>query len=1220
MSSDSPLAGGRGDERGGASDGQLGPLMDEFVERYRRGERPGLTEFIARCPHLEADIRELFPALVAIEQADPGSSAARGQPIPERLGDFRIEREVARGGMGIVFKAVQESLGRTVALKVLPGLAMLNEQSRLRFQREARTASMLHHSNIVPVFSVGEHEGLMFYAMQFIEGRPLDGVLKELRRLRNTQASSRPPRGSPDEPAPSTRETTDESSAAMRQVATLVRTGLSEDREASSVTLPEFAAATSERDSSAHAIQSGNWTRLDSCTQSRQYWLGIAGIGVQAAEALAYVHGRGVLHRDIKPSNLLLDRHGTIWVVDFGLARTSQDGITESGDLVGTLRYMAPERFQSECDERSDIYSLGLLLYELLVLKPAFDEPDRARLIRLVTQCSPTPPRMIDPRIPRDLETIVLKAIAREPASRYQTARDLVRDLECFRSSRPIIAKRISSVRRVWLWCRRNPVVAMLLLAVLLLTASSVVASFLLRNEQVATVQNLNRALEAESTGQMRLYQSLLAQAEAIRSTHQPGRRRRGLEAVRAAAELRDRLKTGPEDLVQLRTEAIACLSLFDIEPGPAWKPDRREPPRHFPAWGVDQNALRFAYPMPSGEIVIRSLTGFQEQMRLPSTGPFILHTCEPTTCFSPDGRYVAASGLIRRDDRSLHLLQVWNTISRRLVLSVAPGTPEGRSSACGFAFTADSRSMLFPSREEPGLLRADLPETGQAEVSIRPFLSLKETPGLIALSPDGSRLAVDYGTWKIDKPTDPVGVRILDTKSGRELVRLPHEHNVRAIAWSPDGTHLVTGTSDNDLLLWNTASPSAPVNRIMGHSLPVSHATFHPDGTLLLSTAQDGSSCFWTLTGDELLRAGPGLSGFSADGRYAASIVPNHAVSRCELRGLNMCRTLGRIDQREAVRFPYALKFSPDGTLLAVGTHNSAQFWDLSSSRLLVESPVRRGLAISFHPAGQTVLVGGSSGAQQWSVPAIRAGRLESSPLKILESALPPHDVLSDLAWSENGERLLVIRRLTSVLSAGPPFAAESPRKEWQAQRFVHNGAVSPNGQWIATTTLFAPSEQHVSSGILIFDAVSGREQARLPKLEGRVAGVAFSPDGRWLASSETDGQTIWSVHDWQQKVFLSAADDGAGLLTFSPDSLHVAVSSRSSVSLYSTRDWSLIAKLKPPVDVLLSSTSPGAYGRVAFSPDGSLLAAGSSNGTIILWNLGDIRRYLAGLSLDWQ
>ena len=204
----------------------------------------------------------------------------------------------------------------------------------------------------------------------------------------------------------------------------------------------------------------------------------MARIGVQVAEALAYAHGQGVLHRDIKPSNLLLDREGNVWVADFGLAKaTGTDDLTHTGDIVGTVRYMAPERFHGESDARSDLYALGLTLYELLALRPAFDESDRASLIRQVTQEDPPRLRRLNGRVPRDLETIIHKAIAREPGQRYASAKAMADDLARFLDGRPILARRVSTTERVYRWCRRNPVVAGLLGMVAALVVAGFVGS-----------------------------------------------------------------------------------------------------------------------------------------------------------------------------------------------------------------------------------------------------------------------------------------------------------------------------------------------------------------------------------------------------------------------------------------------------------------------------------------------------------------------------------------------------------------------------------------------------------------------------------------------------------------------------------------------------------------------------------------------------------------------
>ena len=168
------------------------------------------------------------------------------------------------------------------------------------------------------------------------------------------------------------------------------------------------------------------------------YYRSVARVGQQVAEALAYAHDRGIVHRDIKPSNLLLDSAGVVWITDFGLAKAEDEDLTHTGDILGTLRYMAPERFRGEADGRADVYTLGLTLYELLTLRPAFDSADRMQLIEQVKTAEPTRPRALDPRIPRDLETIVLKAIDKEPGRRYRGRGDLAEDLRRFLDDEPI--------------------------------------------------------------------------------------------------------------------------------------------------------------------------------------------------------------------------------------------------------------------------------------------------------------------------------------------------------------------------------------------------------------------------------------------------------------------------------------------------------------------------------------------------------------------------------------------------------------------------------------------------------------------------------------------------------------------------------------------------------------------------------------------------------------
>ncbi len=374
-------------------------VAEEFAERCRRGESPSVPEYVERYPQHERRIRDLLPSVAMMERLKGRVRAAESsdnlhESRLERLGEYRIIRELGRGGMGIVYEAFQESLGRHVALKVIPRHGMLDAKRRQRFQREAQAVAQLHHTNIVPIFAAGEHDGLPFYAMQYIRGSGLDRLLETWRR-----------------------------------------DGLARDAE---------------------------------------HWRFVARVGIQAAEALQYAHDQGILHRDVKPANVLVDEHRVAWITDFGLAKLAgRDELTNSGDVVGTLRYLAPEALRGQADHRGDIYSLGLTLYELLTLQLPFGDVSPSELLRRVTEEQPPRPRKVDRSIPLDLETIILKATAREPAHRYATAGELADDLRAFLDDRPIRARRASAPERLARWCRRNR----LLTAAAAATASAVLVA-----------------------------------------------------------------------------------------------------------------------------------------------------------------------------------------------------------------------------------------------------------------------------------------------------------------------------------------------------------------------------------------------------------------------------------------------------------------------------------------------------------------------------------------------------------------------------------------------------------------------------------------------------------------------------------------------------------------------------------------------------------------------
>jgi len=466
------------------SEERFSALADEFVERHRLGQKPSVESYAAAHPDLGAEIRRAFPALMMLDEFKPGSGdvtgdfqaaavVVRGARL-ERLGDFRVLREAGRGGMGVVYEAEQESLGRRVALKVLAAHAITDAAQVRRFEREARAAAQLHHTNIVPVFGVGEQDGLHYYAMQFIPGLGLDNVIEEVKRLRSATPTPAPAVASP----PETRENLGGIAPTAVEIArSLVTEQFGSPQPVANDLSSIEDSRPDELEVMIHSprpmVASANLapdvvlgpTGLSSVTGSdARYWRSVARVGEQVAGALEYAHTQGIFHRDIKPSNLLLDSQGTAWVADFGLAKAVEgDNLTHTGDIVGTIRYMAPERFHGHCDARSDVYALGLTLYEMVALRPAFDQAARQALIRQVMEEEPPRLRKISPDVPRDLETVIQKAIAREPAGRYATAGALAADLALFLDGKPVRARDTGMVERCWKLARRRPAIAALL-------------------------------------------------------------------------------------------------------------------------------------------------------------------------------------------------------------------------------------------------------------------------------------------------------------------------------------------------------------------------------------------------------------------------------------------------------------------------------------------------------------------------------------------------------------------------------------------------------------------------------------------------------------------------------------------------------------------------------------------------------------------------------------
>ena len=816
---------------------RLARLFDEFAAIVQAGDEAAVEDYLRQHAESASDLAAMLPTIraVAAVRADDSCPADSGcqteispqaavNTEPRTLGDFRLLREVGRGGMGVVYEAEQISMGRTVALKVLPFAAVMDPRQVQRFKNEVQAAALLQHQNIVPVYSIGCERGVNYYAMQFVAGWTLAELIGDLRSQANL----------PDHPhadASDDKTHSRDASALRGGVAGGQAPSDSPACEAIARRFPGEAASrlASGLDTSALCALS---THRSSGRASR--FRAAAALMIQAADALQHAHDRGVVHRDVKPGNIMVDATGNLWITDFGLARLNVDAnITMSGDVVGTLRYMSPEQAQGShavVDQRTDVYALGATMYELLVLRPVFEDADRGRLLRRILEDAPRRLRDHDAAIPRELEIIINKALEKSPADRYASAQEMGDDLRRFLEHRPILARPPSLVERMRKWSLRHvgvvwtafaaalALVVVLVIAVLFIAASR---GELKRQRELAIHEGESARAAERAIGEA-LQEAKAAQARS--------------EALLYAADVRLAADGLENDTVGRGMER---LTRHIPKPG---EQDRRGFAWHYlwrklhperDTWDAGEALFCLRYS-PRGDVLATGGESGTVTLWDASTGRPArrFHSQQETIrdlAFSDAGNLLAAAS----DDGTV---AVWDVDGGTLVAR----TPLPDSQGMSVCFSRDGKTLFTASERYVHAWRHPWEE---------PVVTIGPHPGDIygvSLSPDGSELAVasdgpQYGWVTL---WGNVASTITPHRVTEPRRALKPRGRCDSVAFSADGKYVVAGTQRGGLWIWETDGADEPVTSVNAHTSNIYDIAVADNRQYLATASKDGKVC----------------------------------------------------------------------------------------------------------------------------------------------------------------------------------------------------------------------------------------------------------------------------------------------------------------------------------------------------------------------------------------
>jgi WD40 repeat protein/serine/threonine protein kinase len=996
-------------------------------------------------------------------------------PPAKTLGDFRFIREIGRGGMGVVYEAEQLSTGRRVALKVLPFAALVDDKSRQRFRNEVRAAAALDHPHIIPIYSAGEERGIHYYAMQLVRGQTLAELVEQLRR-ENSRAVEQQ----------NGREVERQSSIGVEKSTTNYSTtpqvqSFSSDHPASSSDTVPIAALSTVAP-----------------YRTSEYYRAIAKLGIQAAEALQHAHDQGVLHRDIKPSNLLLDCAGKLFVTDFGLARIGADaGLTMTGDIVGTLRYMPPEQALGNrvvIDHRADIYSLSTTLYELLALQPAFDESDRHQLIRSIAFEEPRPLRKVDRHIPAELETIVAKAMSKQPEERYQAAQHLANDLRAFLEHRPIVAKAPTIVGRAVKWSKRHQtLVTTAALASLLFSVVLLASIAMVNRERVHAVAARDETAELLYMADMTLaYQSWekgwSAEAQEILDRHRPKddeTDRRGFEwyllntaiARPAAVELSGH--EGSVNEIAIFPDGKRLASVGSDGTARIW----------------DTQSHMLLQTIKLSELPLYSVA-ISPDGRYLAAGSTTVYLCDlhkgrseeifqyehniESLAFRPDGERLAAGS------------RYHEVILMSLEGNVAARTDNGSRNQ-SVEFIPGTSKLLVPIRNPQsssnGIVRIwtdDFLTTEKDFIDSDDSLKLARVSscGRFILAGDRERKVtiLDRSTGEILDSTPPARAQLID------------------LAIAPDSRTFAIGYSAGIIEVYETNRSGRAIVKgvrrlvaFQAHQGDVCGLKFI-DNRVLTSCGADGLVKIWDLDNDRYHAYSLGPEVLSVrispdNGRWAHT----HRKG-CKIMSVTSGKAVGFLKGMPENSGAAAWSHSGKELAVCVNSANGRPIRIVDRNGKELRSLAHSGSVndIAYSPDDQVIA---SIGNQHLLIQQAMNGN------EIATFALP--SVGMSLAYSHDGSRLAYSSNQVVIIS----IPELTPERELEGSRDSDCITFSPDDSLLATG--------HGDGEIRLWDVATGQQRFELNGHESGLEDLAFSPDGMTLISAGGDGTVrLWSVN----------------------------------------------------------------------------------------------------------